>query len=72
MYISLKCRCSVRTLPNKCPWYGIKQTDAEVRALKIWEIWSTASLQLLPDSLFLEEVAPNMVLSVDQMELSDI
>ena len=36
---------------HKCPGYDIKPSDVEVPALEIWVMWSTPSLNLLPDSL---------------------
>ena len=36
-----------KTLPTECPRYGIKLSDGEAPALKIWGMWNTSSLPLL-------------------------
>ena len=40
--------------------------------LEIWEMWSTASLPLLPGPLWPRVVAPDRILSMGQIELFDI
>ena len=40
--------------------------------LELWGIWSTPSLPLLPGPLWLGVVAPEMVLSMGQIELFKI
>ena len=38
--------------PNECPGYDTKQSVGEVpTVLELWGMWSTPSLQLLPDPL---------------------
>ena len=39
---------------------------------ELWGMWSTSSLQLLPDPLLPGGVASDKVLSMDQIELFDI
>ena len=58
----------VRPHLNECPWYDIKQSDGEAPALEIWGMWSIPSLPLLPSPLCPEVVAPDRVLSMDQIE----
>ena len=56
---------------DKCP--DTKQYDSEALViLVLWGMWSTPSLPSLSGSLRLEEVAPDRVLSMDQIELFDI
>ena len=58
---------------NKCPRYDIKQSDGEAPVmLELWGINSTPSLPLLPGPLWTWVVAPNMILSISQIELFDI
>ena len=58
---------------NECPAYDTKQSDGEVPImLELWEMQSTPSFPSLPDSLWLAVVAPDRVLSMDQIELFDI
>ena len=54
-----------------CPGYNPKESDCEVPVLlKLWGIWSTPSLPLLPGPLWPREVAPDRVLSMGQIELN--
>ena len=63
----------VRPLPNECPAYDTKQSDAEVPVmLKFWEMQSTPSLPLLLGPLWPEVVALDRVLSMGQIELFGI
>ena len=39
---------------------------------ELWGMWSTLSLSLLPGPLWLGVVAPDMILSMDKIELFDI
>ena len=56
---------------NKCPGYDTKQSDGEVPVmLELWGMWSTSSLSLLPGLLCLRVVAPDRVLSVNQIEVN--
>ena len=48
--------------------YDIKPSDGEASALKIWGMWSTSSLALLPGSLWPGVVVPDRVLSMGQIE----
>ena len=46
-------------------WYDTKQSDGEVPViLELWGMWSTPSLQLLPDPLWPGMVAPDKALSM--------
>ena len=59
--------------PNKCSGYDTKQCDDEVPVMQeLWGMQSTSSLPLLPDSLCFRVVAPDRVLSMDQIELNCI
>ena len=60
--------CQGVRLPNKCPENDIKPTDGEAPALEIWGMWITPPLQLLPGPLWPRVVAPDRVLSMDQIE----
>ena len=40
----------LRPPPNECPKYDIKPSDGQAPALKIWGMWGTPSLPLLPNS----------------------
>ena len=44
-------KIKLNTLVNGCPGYDIKPSDGEAPALKIWEMWSTPSLPLIPSPL---------------------
>ena len=52
---------------NKCPPYDTKQSDGEVL-----EMWSTPSLPLLLDPLWLGVIAPDRVLFMGQIGLFNI
>ena len=56
-------------LPNECPTYNTKQSDGE--APVTLEMWTTPSLPSLPGPLWPGVVAPDMVLSIGQIELFD-
>ena len=53
---------------NEGPEYDIKQSDRKAQTLRIWGIWSTSLLPLLPGILWLGAVQPDRVLSMDQIE----
>ena len=54
---------------NECPRYDTKQSDGEASVMiKLWGTWSTPSLLSLPGLLWLGAVAPDRVLSMDQIE----
>ena len=58
---------------NECPGYGTKKSDSEALVmLELWGIWSTRSLLLLSGQLWPRVVAPERVLSMNQIELFDI
>ena len=57
--------------PNECPGYDIKPSDGKVPALKIWIMWNTFSLLLLPGPLWPRVVSPDRVLSMGEIELFD-
>ena len=57
---------------NECPRYDIKQSTGEAPARKLWGMLSTPSLLLLSGPLWLGVVAPDMALSMAQIELFDI
>ena len=60
----------VRLHHNECPVYDTKQSDGEVPVmLELWGMRSTPSLPSLSGSLWLVVVAPEMVLSMGQIEL---
>ena len=50
------------------PVYDIKPSDVKAAGLEIWEMWNTALTLLPPGPLWLGVVAPNRVLSMDQIE----
>ena len=54
---------------NKCPGYDTRPSDSEALVLKLWRMWSTSSLPLLPDRLWLKVIVPVSVLSIGQIEL---
>ena len=59
--------------PNECPGYDTKQSDGEVPVmLKLWEMWSTPSLSLLPGLLWPGMVAFDRALSMRWIELNCI
>ena len=54
---------------NECPAYDIKKTDGEAPVmLELWGMQSTSLLPSLPGSLWPEQVALDMVLSIGQIE----
>ena len=56
--------------PNDCPGYDTKQSDGQASILlKFWGMQRTPSLPLFPGPLWPRVVAPNRVLSMDQIEL---
>ena len=58
---------------NECPGYDIKQSNGEVPLmLELWGMQSTTWLPSLPSLLWLRVIAPDRVLSMDQIELFDI
>ena len=64
------CR-GVRPPSHECPGYDTKQSDGKVPVvLELWGMRSTPSLPLLPDPLWPGVVAPDRVLSMDQIELT--
>ena len=58
--------------PKKCSGYDTKQSDGEGPVLEFGGMWSTPSLPLLPDSLWLGVGAPDRVLFMGHIELFDI
>ena len=59
--------------PNECPGYDTKQSDGEVPLrLELWGMRSTPSLLSLRGPHWLGVVAPDRVLSRDQIELNCI
>ena len=76
--VSWSCRihrlllCWVVRLPtNKCSGYDMKQSDGEVPVmLELWGMRSAPLLPLLLGPLWPEVVAPDRVLSINQMELN--
>ena len=64
------CR-GIRFPLNKCPGYDAKQSDGEASVtLKLWRMLSTPLLPSLPGPLWPQEVAPDRVLSMSQIELN--
>ena len=64
------CRGVIPPPHNDCP---TKQSDGETQVkLELWGVRSTPSLPLLPGPLWPRVVAPDKVLSMDQIELFDI
>ena len=62
------CR-GVRPTPNEGPEYDTKQSDGEVPVML--DVWgSSPSLSSLPGSLWPRVIAPDRVLSMDQIELN--
>ena len=59
--------------PNKCPEYDTNQSDGEAPVmLELWRIGSTPLLPLLPGPFLPRVGAPDVVLSMGQIELLDI
>ena len=57
--------------PQQVSWYNIIQSDSEVSVmLSLWEMRSTPLLPSLPGSLRFKVVAPDMVLSMGEIELN--
>ena len=57
--------------PNECPGYDSKQSDDQVPImLELCGMQSTASLPSLPSPLWRGVVAPEMVLSMRQIEVN--
>ena len=54
--------------PNKCSGYDIYQSDSEVPAWETWGMWCTPLLPLLPGPLWPGVIAPDKVLSMNQIE----
>ena len=65
------CR-GVRHLPQRIPRYDIKQSDGIAPVLELWRMWSAPSLLLFPGPISPEVIAPDRVLSIDQIELFEI
>ena len=58
------CR-GVRPTPNEFTGYDTKQSDGEVPVmLKLWGMWSTPSLPLLPGPFWSGVAAPDRSLSI--------
>ena len=57
------------TPSNECLGYNIKTSDGEARILKIWGMWSSTSLPLLPGPLRLGVVVPVRIQSMGQIKL---
>ena len=55
-----------------CVLFDIKQSDSKAVVLDLYGMWSTSSLPLLPGPFWPGVVAPERILSMDQMELFDI
>ena len=56
--------------PNECPRYDARLSDSEAPVQKIWKIWSTLFLPLLPGPLWTRVVVvPVRFPSMDQIEL---
>ena len=55
----------VRPSPNECPGYDTKQSDGKFQLmLKLWGMWGTPLVPLLPGLLWPGLVAPDRVLSM--------
>ena len=62
-----------KTPSNECFGYDTKQSDGEIPVMEmLWGIRSTLSLPLFQSPLWPGMVAPDSVLSMDQIELFDI
>ena len=59
-------------LPKKCPVYATKPSDGEVPVLELWGMWSTLSLPLLSGLFWSGMVVSVRVLSMSQIELSNL
>ena len=61
----------VKTPTNECPRHDTKHSDGEVPViLELWEMGSTPSLLSLSGPLCPGVLAPDRVLSMDQIELN--
>ena len=57
--------------PNECPGYDTKQSDGELPVMvELWGMQSTPLLPLLPSPLWPGVIAPDWVLSMNQIELN--
>ena len=54
------------------PSHDNQSSDSDSLVLEHWGIWSTPSLLLLPGCLWPKVVAPDMFISMGQIELFDI
>ena len=60
----------VRLLQDECPGYDTKQSDVDAPVmLEFWRMWSTPSYPSLPGPIWPGSLAPDRVLSRDQIEL---
>ena len=67
------CRIHQLHLSQQMFWYNIKQSDYVATVmLALWGMQSTTPLPLFPGPLWPGVVALDRVLSVEQIELSDI
>ena len=62
-------RDNITPPPNKYSGYDTKQPDSEALVLKLWGMWSTLSLPLLPGPLWPRVVIPVGVILMGQIEL---
>ena len=59
-----------RDLSSECPVYDTKLSDGEVLViLELWGMQSTPSMPSLLCALYFKVIAPDRVLSMDQIEL---
>ena len=64
-------KCLVIPTPQRVSWYDTKQSDSEVIVmLERWGMRSYSSLPSLPIPLWPEEIVPDRVLSMGQIELN--
>ena len=56
-------------LHKECHGYDTKQSDVETSILELWWMWTTRLLPLLPGSLWPRTVAPDRILSIDQINV---
>ena len=57
------------TPSNNCPGYDTKHSNVETSVLKLWGMWNTPSLPLLPGPLLLRVVVTVWTPSIGQVEL---
>ena len=58
------------TLPNECHGYNTKGSDGEAQVMpKLWGMQINPSLPLLPGPLWPRVIAPDRVLSMEEIEL---